>query len=158
MSRGIEKSSKPLGLANYSIWAHQLFLTFEKLWKTFVIFADPFYPWFRREAPSRPVALSMARRRERRTWRKHNSARFVIENSISSIHNGLLHYAGTSRQPWTGFSFFPGAAHSAYAESFPSESFAATETDGTDFHSWHHLVLSSTQETLLDEVSQLRRL
>ena len=39
---------------------------------------------------------------------------------------------------------------------FPSESFATTETDGPDLHSWHHQVLSSAQvkeETLLDEVS-----
>lgn len=99
MSRDIEKSSKPLGFANYSVWAHQLFISFEKLWKIFAIFADSSPPWYRREALGIPVAYHTARRRERRTWRKHNSARLHIENPISSMHSCLLRYDGTSRQP-----------------------------------------------------------
>ena len=99
MSRDIQKLPKSLGFANYSVWAHQLFFKFKKLWKTFVIFADSSSPWYRREAPGILVASSTARRRERRTWRKHHSARFIFNNPISPIHNGLLRYDGTSRQP-----------------------------------------------------------
>ena len=95
----IEKLPKSLGFANYFVWAHQLFFKFKKLWKTFVIFADSSSPWYRREAPGMLVASSTARRRERRTWRKHHSARFIFNNPISPIHNGLLRYDGTSRQP-----------------------------------------------------------
>jgi hypothetical protein len=89
----------PLGFEKISVWAYQLFFKFEKPWKTFVIFANFSSPWYQREAPGKPVASNTARRRERRIWRKHNSARFVTENPISPMHSSLLRYDGTSRQP-----------------------------------------------------------